>query len=66
MSTGRSSFSPLSLLPGLVATAAVVLMNFVSREDVIADGLDDAATVRESGMGRSSACVLLRETVHLC
>ncbi|GIL78709.1 hypothetical protein Vretimale_390 [Volvox reticuliferus] len=46
MSVGHSSFSPLALIPGLVATAAVVLMNFVSREELQDDYLDDAATMR--------------------
>ncbi|GIL45373.1 hypothetical protein Vafri_2624 [Volvox africanus] len=46
MSVGHSPFAPLSLIPGLVATAAVVLMNFVGREEVRDDYLDDAATMR--------------------
>ncbi|KAG2489826.1 hypothetical protein HYH03_011629 [Edaphochlamys debaryana] len=41
-----SSFAPMTLLPGLVATGAVVLMNCVSREEVVADYLDEAATMR--------------------
>ncbi|KAG2455063.1 hypothetical protein HYH02_000888 [Chlamydomonas schloesseri] len=46
IAVGGASFSPLTLVPGLVATAAVVLMNFVSREEVMADYLDEAATMR--------------------
>ncbi|GLC37281.1 Transmembrane protein 50B [Pleodorina starrii] len=46
MSVGHSSFSPLTLIPGLVATAAVVIMNFVSREEVRQDALDDADAMR--------------------
>ncbi|PNH00117.1 hypothetical protein TSOC_014074, partial [Tetrabaena socialis] len=42
---GHSSFSPLTLIPGLVATVAVGLMNCVSREDVGQDAMDEAATV---------------------
>lgn len=55
IAVGGASFSPVTLVPGLVATAAVVLMNFVSREEVMADYLDEAATVRgEAVTGRTA------------
>ncbi|GFR45583.1 hypothetical protein Agub_g6977 [Astrephomene gubernaculifera] len=41
-----ASFAPLSLLPGLGATAAVLLMNCVSRQEVAGEYLDEAATTR--------------------
>ncbi len=45
VAVGGQPFSPMSLVPGAVATAAVLLMNCVSREELQHEYLDDAGTV---------------------
>ncbi|KXZ41095.1 hypothetical protein GPECTOR_805g32 [Gonium pectorale] len=46
VAVGGASFSPLSLIPGLVATVAVGLMNCVGRGEVTGEYVDDAEATR--------------------